>query len=619
MKNYSPQASCARALASAFLVLSCVCAKAQNPPAVSDNTLRQLQAIEADKSGRNAAQSKISSDLLGAIKARKGEPVVGGAPELRAAAHTLHSLQDGQISVDIKGNLTPELRSFITSQGGQVTANLPAYQAITAKIPPEKVEELAARPEVKSIEETPRAIRNQSISGLQNREGEIAHAAATARQQFNVTGSGVKVCVISDSVDFLQQAQLNGSLGAVEVLPGAAGSGTGEGTAMLEIIHRIAPGALLGFATGDGGPNVMAANIDRLADAGCKIIVDDLSYANESPFQDGIIAQAVNAVSGRGVIYFSSAANSGNMMNGESGTWEGDFVADSTAIPIGGQMGHLHLFAPGMNSNAVTSAGMFGRVDLFWNDPLGDSTSANPNRKRNEYDLFILDADGNVVSTGNTVMQGTQDPHQTATAQIGQKVLIFQPPGTEGRFLHLDTNRGSLQVGTAGSTHGHNASGADNAFTVASVSAEHRTQPFSGGTNVHVDKWSSDGPRRMFYRPDGTELTTGDITQAGGVLLRKPDISAANCVTTDVPDFAPFCGTSAAAPHAAAIAALVMSSNPALTPAQIRTILTSTSLDIEIPGWDSASGFGIVMPGPALVAATAQTNNTPAASSVPPR
>lgn len=608
MKKCSPKLSRTLKLAGAFVMFSCAYALAQDTPLLNENTVKQLQAIEADKANRSPTQSKISSDLLGAIKAQRREPIVGDAPALKPTAHTLQTLQDGQISVDIKGNMTLALQSFIESQGGQVTVNLPQYQAITAKIPLDKVESLAERPEIKSIEVTPRALHNQNIPRLQDREGEIAHDAATARTQFNVTGNGVKVCVISDSVDFLDQAQINGSLGNVDVLAGAAGTGmghTGEGTAMLEIIHRIAPGARLGFATGDGGPNVMAGNIGKLADAGCNIIVDDLSYANESPFQDGVIAQAVNAVSERGVIYFSAAANSGNMLNNQSGTWEGDFVADPTTIPIGGTIGHLHVFAPATNANVVNAAGMFGRVDLFWNDPLGDSTGANPNRKRNEYDLFVIDDQGNIVSSGNTIMQGAQDPHQTATVQRGQRLLVFQPPGMDPRFMHLDTNRGRLQSGTIGSTHGHNASGASNAFTVASVSAENRTQPFSGGTTVHVDEWSSDGPRRIFYKPDGIELTPGNLTKTGGSLLQKPDIAAADCVTTDVPDFAPFCGTSAAAPHAAAIAALVISCHPTLTSNQLRDILSTTSLDIETQGFDFASGHGIVMPGPALAAAAA--------------
>ncbi len=87
-------------------------------------------------------------------------------------------------------------------------------------------------------------------------------------------------------------------------------------------------------------------------------------------------------------------------------------------------------------------------------------------------------------------------------------------------------------------------------------------------------------------------------------MLAKPDITAADGVSvTGVGRFSsPFFGTSAAAPHAAAIAALVKASNPALTPAQIRTALVSSAIDIEAPGVDRDSGAGIVMAFQALQA-----------------
>src|SRR5262249_50216886 len=104
-------------------------------------------------------------------------------------------------------------------------------------------------------------------------------------------------------------------------------------------------------------------------------------------------------------------------------------------------------------------------------------------------------------------------------------------------------------------------------------------------------------PRRVFYRGTGEAYTPGDASAAGGLLRQKPDITAADGVSvTGVGGFpSPFFGTSAAAPHAAAIAGLVKSANPALTPAQIRSILTSTAIDIQTPGIDRDSGAGIVM------------------------
>ena len=70
----------------------------------------------------------------------------------------------------------------------------------------------------------------------------------------------------------------------------------------------------------------MASNIRSLRYTyGCDIIVDDELYYDESPFQDSVVAQAVNDVTANGALYFSSASNAGNKDDGTSGTWEGDF------------------------------------------------------------------------------------------------------------------------------------------------------------------------------------------------------------------------------------------------------------------------------------------------------
>src|SRR6185436_19281592 len=86
----------------------------------------------------------------------------------------------------------------------------------------------------------------------------------------------------------------------------------------------------------------------------------------------------------------------------------------------------------------------------------------------------------------------------------------------------------------------------------------------------------------------------------GGSVRNQPEIAAADGVKTTVPGFNPFFGTSAAAPHAAAIAALVKSYNPGLTPSQIRFSLTNTAIDIEAPGMGQDSGWGIITPFGAL-------------------
>src|SRR5262249_18020472 len=117
-------------------------------------------------------------------------------------------------------------------------------------------------------------------------EGDVAHRAAEARTKFGIDGTGVNIGVLSNGVDSLGTLQGSGDLPAVTGLSGQGGSGD-EGSAMLEIVFDLAPGAQLFFATANGGPTNFAKNIRDLRTAGCDIIVDDVFYFVESPFEDG--------------------------------------------------------------------------------------------------------------------------------------------------------------------------------------------------------------------------------------------------------------------------------------------------------------------------------------------
>src|SRR5262249_15815374 len=128
-------------------------------------------------------------------------------------------------------------------------------------------------------------------------------------------------------------------------------------------------------------------------------------------------------------------------------------------------------------------------------------------------------------------------------------------------------------------------------------SARGATKPFVGGAANPTEPFSSDGPRRIFYFADGTPITPGNFLfgTGGGLLLVKPDIAAADGVSTRTPRFSPFFGTSAAAPPAGAMGALVKSAKPSATGGDIYNAMTSTALDIRAPGIDRDSGYGIVM------------------------
>jgi subtilisin family serine protease len=217
--------------------------------------------------------------------------------------------------------------------------------------------------------------------------------------------------------------------------------------------------------------------------------------------------------------------------------------------------------------------------------------------------MFILNSAGVSVTCAATGLQtGTQDPYEfcsrSAGFAVGSRIVIAQKLGAAPRALHLDTERGRLSIGTSGATFGHNA-GVNTVSTAATYwnSARTGTKPFVGGAANPTEVFNSDGPRRIFYDPAGNPLTANNFLFGtnGGALLVKPDLTAADGNSAKTPGFLPFFGTSAAAPHAAAIAALIKSVRPDYTNAQILTAMQQTALDIRAPGLDRDSGYGIVM------------------------
>jgi subtilisin family serine protease len=541
---------------------------------LSINAQIQIAGLQALKAGRTFEEKKISSQLL-RLLAPHSLISNGGTAQDQA----MHRDEKGRVLVDLKADISERFLDQLRGVGSEIVNSFREYQSCRAWIPLNQIRTVASASAVTSIRPAVQAITH---SGLITSQGDVTHQAAAARELYDVTGAGVKIGVLSDSVNHLSESQTAGELDEVNILPGQAGDGDGEGTAMLEIIHDLSPGAELYFATAMNGPAAFAHNVRELRSAGCNIIVDDVEYYDESPFQDGIVAQAVNAATGAGVLFFSSAGNSGNQKSGRSSVWEGDYSAGSEYAAGG----NYHLFGS-QSFNTVLEAESRSYVSLHWSDALGSS--------RNDYDLYVLDAAGeNVVASSDDFQGGYQDPWEFIPhVEAGQKIVVVCASGA-ARFLHLEIGKGRLEFGTGGSIRGHSC--ASDAYCVAAVRASASfPNAFAEGSSEQAEYFSSDGPRRMFYAADGTAFTAGNLLSSGGVIRQKPDIAAADGVSTSVPGFTSFYGTSAAAPHAAAIAALIKSAKPDLSPSELRAALTSSALDIEAPGFDPNVGYGIVM------------------------
>jgi subtilisin-like proprotein convertase family protein len=609
---------------------------------LSQSALQQIQSLLDDKENRSMEQKKISSSLLYKMKETRGERLTNVVTSLRSQVE----IDKGFVLVDIKCKVSKSLITMIEELNGKIVYSSERAGSIRARLPLRSLEKLAGnsdvsfiRPAVKASTQSLRGPRTTTqpltvagpatsvrdyLSGAIGKlvgksskddsqapalqtgsitsQGDVTHRAAEARNFFGVNGAGVKIGVLSDSVDFLDQSIASGNLPTnVTVLPGQDGvdlpdvNTNGEGTAMLEIIHDLAPGARLFFATGFISPESFADNIRALRAAGCDIIVDDIVYANESPFHIDTIATAVEEVTNDGALYFSSAGNYGNFNDGTSSVWEGDFKDSGVRLSTLPGGGTLHDFGSGVISNRVEQAGFFALL-LYWSDMLGASS--------NDYDLFIMDPSlTNVVGASTEIQDGDDDPFElTFGAFPNERIVIFKKDGAEKRALHLNNFAGELSISTPGSTHGH--SSVARAFSVAATPAGPATGggglvgPFPNPFNSlnMIEPFSSDGPRRIFYNSDGTAITPGNLlfSNNGGQLITKPDLTAADGVSTSVPTFDPFFGTSAAAPHAAAIAALIKSARPNMSQNKIRSALTQSVVDIEAAGRDRDSGFGII-------------------------
>ncbi|MGZ3143988.1 S8 family serine peptidase [Lentzea chajnantorensis] len=605
---------------------------------INDRTAAQIAALQSIKKSLTPAESKVDSALVVEARKRVQVGVTSALPQVQTGVAVSSS---STTVVDVRAKQYSEgLVDAVRAAGGQIRAVSPENRTVRAELPLTKLADIAGRADVARVERGSDAM-TQSVENKRDRkskkaapskedkarqierrlaeqrtavlaaktaESDKAHSADAARGSFHVTGVGVKLCALSDGISSLAVSQAAGELPAVDVVPGQEGSGD-EGTAMLEILHDLAPNAELGFATAFNGDASFADNIRKLRfQLGCDVIVDDVIYFNESPFQDGIIARAVDAVAADGAVFFSSAGNQGNVADGTAGYWEGKFV--DSGVGVGKFAGTAHDFNPDPNAkqlfNPLSNYSGDAPVTLHWADPLGQSF--------NDYDLYLVNAQGNVVTFSQNNQDGAQDPYErlnTPTSSTGTRLAVVKFRGEDvhfgltlfgGRFA--DSNDGLKKFVTPGVTRGHSA--AKGAISVAAAPAAgalpfdlepgdpaNPKGPYPGAFDSaqKPERFTSDGPRKTFFAADGTPLAE---------TRQKPDITAADGVATSVSGFNPFFGTSAAAPNAAAIAGLILSGNPTLTPAEVKEALVTTAIDIVESGVDNRTGAGIVMADRAL-------------------
>lgn len=470
--------------------------------------------------------------------------------------------------------------SELAALGFEIELALPDLGRAQGWIEASRLAELRAAAGVREVGTPHYAVyaRGSAIS-----EGDEALGAAAARERFGVDGSGVRVAVISDGIRGLAAAQERGD---APPLVEALGFGSGwlergaEGTAMIELVHDLAPGAALSFGA-------VATDLDMIAAVRhfaqrVDVIVDDVGFLYPDDQRSDVSRNTAAALSNPDWPLRAYITAAGNWAQTH---WSGAFVRGREGRTLGlANPGPLHEWRAGDPINEFRlPGGSRVVIALHWDEPWG--------RAQHDFDLYLLNSTGAVAASS--------EQRQAVDALNPQEVLTYTNEGGDGRFGVVVQNwRGAaaplgLELFVLGSADRNSMETLEIATGASSLLA----QADAGGgviTVAAITPGETGLDRTAAYSSQGP-------TNNGAA---KPDIAAIDGVRiSGATEFGSrFFGTSAAAPHVAGVAALLLEAQPSLLARDggtasverriLRDLLLETAIDIGAAGRDTQSGAG---------------------------
>jgi hypothetical protein len=573
---------------------------ADTSPGHELETARQAALIAfdgPDLAGKDGPMGRIGFDLALLFQEQKlHDSLHPGTPF--TPSNSLLAVTGTNVSVDAVARGDAAALATSLRQLG-MTHIVTAGPVVEGDLPIAALEQFAA---LKSLGFASPVYRPITAAGSVEDQGDKSMQSDLARATFGVDGTGITVGVISDS--FNQVSYPNGAPGmATDIASGDlpaqttiledAASGTDEGRGMAQIVHDVAPGAAIQFATGEGGQAHFAANIRALAAAGAGVIVDDLTYLAEPFFQDGLVSQAVDQVAASGVAYFSHAQNNSDH------SYESAFRSSGQAGPRGGT---LHDFDPGPGVSTLQEVTILPGVGapfiLQWDQPFGSLGGAN---STSDVDIYILGADGTTVLASGIVDNIGGDPLEITGIFNDGSIDLDGVPGPDSKFFvrmelvsgpapgilkyTVFTNGAPFTVVSFPTNSSTNYGHANSAGGLGVAAAPfYATPPF--GSTLALEEFSSRGGTPILFDTSGARLTSPVLR--GSPQITGPDEANTTFFGSDISqdtDSLPnFGGTSAASPHVAAVAALMLQAaggNGSLTPSQIFTAMQQSAIDVQ--------------------------------------
>lgn len=463
---------------------------------------------------------------------------------------------DGErVRVEIELQLFADRERFLNllrAQGALVEVSFERW--VQALVPLRTLQQIAQQTDVRFVQAPVTVDRDQ---GAVVSEG-LWRSGAHRWHEAGFKGAGAKIVVIDTG--FEGYRKLLGSELPQEVIArsfrsdGDLEAGERHGTAVAEIVHDMAPQAQL-FLTNIRTRTEWGRAVEWAIEQGATGITSSLSSPPDCHGDSRTLGKIARRARDQGILWTTSAGNLG--ANHWGGPWRDDDQNDILNFTDTDET---------INIRVTRDQAFF--VVLTWDDPCEQSA--------NDYDLFLLDAQGQVVARSTNIQNGSGIPTERIDyrpAQSGtMQIQVRRKPGAKPVMLDI-YNRYVTQleyVIPAGSIQDPGLSPSIMAI---------------GAINVHtgsLEGFSSRGPTR-----DGRP---------------KPDIAGHNRVSTQTYGASGFAGTSASTPQVAGAAALVKSAFPHWTPEQIQQFLETRAEDRGAPGKDSEFGAGELFLGEASLA-----------------
>ena len=210
--------------------------------------LQQFKEEREDSEGPQAASDRVArSQYAGSDATTKDTPGSAGSSPTPASStgDPVRFDSSGNVQVYIHlENTDDETLRQLRDPGATIEITNTDWVVLQAWVPIAALDQIAALDTVQEITPPDYA---ETKTGSINTEGDAIHHADLVRELSGLSGRGVKVGVISGGVDARHTAQASGDLPSdIEIDPDRRGNGE-EGTALLEIVHDLAPDASLAF------------------------------------------------------------------------------------------------------------------------------------------------------------------------------------------------------------------------------------------------------------------------------------------------------------------------------------------------------------------------------------